>query len=430
MINLIAIGRQIAWARLFFVLAFLLATTTIALGQTKPDSIFAGFAERQYGLFVDAYKKQDIKQYESLLKEFSEKYNVLAHDQQENFKGYNMNAYYILSCMYSLQKNTQQALLYLNKAVEAGYSDYAHISGDSDLNYIRNEVAFAAIITSLRENGDYLYILKTDNKRFVREDSIRIPAFTYQSADNPDLVRFRKEYKLDSIAGEGNEVSKMLNILLWVHNTVPHDGQHESGIKRLNGFEIISVAKAKNIGVSCGELATLLNESYLAAGFKSRKIHCKPKDSLNMDYDSHVIDAVYSNQLHKWLWMDPTNDAYVVNENGELLGINEVRNRLISDQPLILNPDANWNHQESLTKEGYLYSYMAKNLYRFTCTLESKFDEETTGIDKTISYVNLIPQGYGKFLKIPNGMEVYDKISKTRFIQYSTHDPNTFWQVP
>ena len=36
-----------------------------------------------------------------------------------------------------------------------------------------------------------------------------------------------------------------------------------------------------------------------------------------------------------------------MNETGELLGLQEVRERLINDQPLILNPDANWNRQNT-----------------------------------------------------------------------------------
>jgi len=165
-------------------------------------------------------------------------------------------------------------------------------------------------------------------------------------------------------------------------------------------------------------------------GFKSRKIYCQPKDSLNMDYDAHVINAVYSTELKKWLWMDPTNDAYVMNEKGELLGIDEVRNRLIKDQPLILNPDANWNRRSSTTKDNYLYNYMAKNLYRFICTLESGFDVETKGGEKTITYVHLAPAGYGKFKNQPVKTQLYNKDLQTTFIRYTIHNPATFWQVP
>lgn len=414
----------------FLCVSILLLTTTSAIGQTASDTEFASFAKQQSTLFVAAYKKQDVGQYDTLLKEFLKRYESLSKEDQKQHASYYVNAYYNLSCTYSLLNNKQMALSCLDKAIKGGYANYSHIVQDSDLNNIRNENTFKTIVQPLRETGDYLYILKKDNNRFTTTDSIPIPFFTYQSADNPHLERLRQQFKLDSVAGSGNMVSRIINVLHWVHNTVPHDGQHESGITAINGFEIVSVAKAKNIGVSCGELATLLNDCYLALGFKSRKIYCQPKDSLNMDYDAHVINAVYSTDLKKWLWMDPTNDAYVMNEKGELLGIDEVRNRLINDQTLILNPDANWNRRTSTTKDNYLYYYMAKNLYRFYCSLESGFDVETKGGERTVTYVNLVPQGYGKFKQVPAKMQFYNKDLKTTFMHYTTHNPATFWLVP
>ncbi len=119
-----------------------------------------------------------------------------------------------------------------------------------------------------------------------------------------------------------------------------------------------------------------------------------------------------------------------MNEKGELLGIDEVRNRLVNDQPLILNPDANWNHRISTTKENYLYHYMAKNLYRFYCTLESGFDVETRGGEKTITYVNLVPAGYGKFKEMGARKQFYNKDSKTTFVHYTTSNPGSFWRIP
>ncbi len=295
--------------------------------------------------------------------------------EKKDNTGYNVSVYYNLCCLYSLLNEKKPALETLDKTIKTGYTNYSHILEDSDLDNIRNEASFTQIIQPIRELGDYLYILKKDN-RFTRSDSIRIPDFTYQSPADTNLIRLRTRFNLDSVAGTGNENSKFINILHWVHNTIHHDGQHESGIKSINGFEIAMVCKDKNIGVSCGELATVLNDCYLSMGFKSRKIYCQPKDSLYTDYDAHVINMVYSTQLKKWLWMDPTNDAYVMNEKGDLLGIEEVRDRLVNNRPMIVNPDANWNHKTSTVKENYLYYYMAKNLYRFFCPLESKFDAE------------------------------------------------------
>ena len=412
-----------------YTLTFLF-TVSFAFAQSVSDTDFSSFAKQQSTFFSAAYKKQDIEQYNSLLKEFLKRYESLNKEEQKQYASYYVNAYYNLSCTYSLLKNKPMAINCLDKAIKAGYANYSHILQDSDLNNIRDEQAFKTLIEPLRETGDYLYILKKDNNRFTTTDSIEVPSFTYQPADAPNLVRLRQQFSLDSVAGSGNEVSKMIHVLHWVHNTIPHDGQHESGIKAINGFEIASAAKTKNIGVSCGELATVLNDCYLALGFKSRKIYCQPKDSLKMDYDAHVINAVYSTELKKWLWMDPTNDAYVMNEKGALLGIDEVRNRLINNQPLLLNPDANWNRRTSTTKDNYLYYYMAKNLYRFYCTLESGFDVETTGGEKTITYVNLVPKGYGKFSQVPAKMQFFNKNLNTTFVHYTTHNPATFWRVP
>ncbi|MFT3827870.1 MAG: transglutaminase domain-containing protein [Chitinophagaceae bacterium] len=414
---------------IFLSVMVLLLAASLVNAQVTPDSGFAAFSKQHYPLLVEAYKKKDVAQYNVLLKEFLNKYGSLDKDQQKLFAPYLMGAYYNLSCAYSLLNNKPSAITYLDKAIKAGYTNYAHLQQDTDLDNIRKEKAFATVVQPMREFGDYIYILKKDN-RFTTTDSIMLPAFTYQSADNPQLVSLRQQFKLDSVAGEGSDVSKVLNVLHWVHNTIHHDGATESGITSINGLAIAAAAKAKNIGVSCGELATVLNDCYLSLGFKSRKIYCFPKDSLSTDYDSHVINVVYLPQLKKWIWVDPTNDAYVMNDKGELLSIAEVRDRLVHDKPLISNPDANWNHRLTITKVDYLDNYMSKNVYRFYCTLESGFDVETKGGEKTITYIYLAPVGYGKFKDRPVRTESYNKDIKTTIVRYTTHNPAAFWQVP
>ena len=197
----------------------------------------------------------------------------------------------------------------------------------------------------------------------------------------------------------------------------------------MNAKEIITVAKTKHTGVSCGELATTLNDCYLAMGWKSRKVYCFPKDSLKIDRDSHVINVVYSASKKKWIWVDPTNDAYVMDEKGELLNIEEVRQRLIEDKSLIVNPDANWNRKSSLTKEYYLDTYMAKNLYRFYCPLNSEYDYETWGQNKRVVYVYLYPLDYTKKVDIKTD-DYYNPDLKTTFSTYNIFNQNIFWQAP
>ena len=57
--------------------------------------------------------------------------------------------------------------------------------------------------------------------------------------------------------------------------------------------------------------------------------------------DCHVIVTAYSTTLKKWVWLDPTFNAYVMNQKEELLSIQEVRERLVEGKPLLLTPEAN-----------------------------------------------------------------------------------------
>jgi len=273
---------------------------------------------------------------------------------------------------------------------------------------------------------DTLGTLKNAGKYNFTEKR-ELPKFTYQRADNPNLVALRKAFNLDSIAGQGNEVSKILSLLHWIHNLVPHDGNHENPAV-MNAMNMIAVCKKDNRGLNCRGLATVLNECYLSMGIKSRFVTCLPKDSLGIDNDCHVINMVYSTELKKWLWIDPTFDAYVMNEKGELLGMEEVRERIINDNPLILNPEANWNHKSSQTKEYYLYNYMAKNLYLLECPLSSEYDTETRQAGKSISYMQLRPLDY--FKKSIEMSSSTNNQNKTTFVNYKTNNPNIFWQAP
>jgi hypothetical protein len=318
------------------------------------------------------------------------------------------------------------ALTYLKKSIAAGYFNYGHIQEDSDLDNIRKEKEFRDIINPLRNIGDFLYILKKAGK-YNLADKRQLPSFSYQSGDNPNLMALRKAFNLDSIAGKGTDVLKILNLLHWIHNLIPHDGNHENPVVK-NAMSMIAECKRDARGLNCRGLATVLNECYLSLGIKSRIVTCLPKDSLKIDNDCHVINSVYSETLKKWLWIDPTNNAYVMNEKGEMLSIEEVRERIIHDQPVILNPDANWNNQSLQTKEYYLLTYMAKNLYILECPVNSQYDMETRESGRTYSYIQLLPLDY--FQQSPDKNEKKDAKSNTTWTTYKTNNPTLFWQTP
>jgi hypothetical protein len=220
-------------------------------------------------------------------------------------------------------------------------------------------------------------------------------------------------------------VLKILNLLHWVHDLVPHDGINGNPEVK-NAMSMVEICKKDGRGLNCRGLALVLNECYLAMGIKSRIVTCLPKDSLKIDQDCHVINSVYSESLKKWLWIDPTFDAYVMNEKGEMLSIEEVRECLISDKTLILNPDANWNNQQAQTKEHYLENYMAKNLYMLECPTSSEYNMETNAEGKTYNYIRLLPLNYQE--QKPDVEEEKRTRKNTTWNTYKTNNPKVFWE--
>ncbi|MND93145.1 Transglutaminase-like superfamily protein [compost metagenome] len=270
----------------------------------------------------------------------------------------------------------------------------------------------------------YLEKLKKATK-YNYSDKRFVPKFEYQSKENANLVKIRKDLKLDSIAGEGNEVSQILNLLHWVHNIVRHDGGSDNPTLK-NAIDLIKVCQAEKRGVNCRMMATILNECYLSMGFKSRYITCMPKET---DFDDcHVINMVYSNDLKRWIWVDPTFDAYVMDEKGELLGLKEVRERLTNGKTLILNPEANWNRENSQTKKEYLETYMAKNLYRLQTPLVSQYDTETWKSGQEITYVELLP--LDGIEQTPQKQGQHNTETNVKFTYYKTNNPDLFWTDP
>ena len=220
----------------------LILSCFISVNSFAENKEFETFAQHQSQLMQQAYEKRDLKAYGQLLDEFKSKYNQLPAADQKLYATYLIDGYYNFSCTYSLLKDKGPALDYLDKAIKAGYVNYMHIQEDSDLDNIRKDPAFVKLVFPLRKTGDYMYIIK-NAKAYNPNDKRPIPTFTYQSANDPNLVILRKTFKLDSIAGAGNEVYRCIAQA----DRVVSYGLH--GIAMKNGIILLAdIAYARYIG--------------------------------------------------------------------------------------------------------------------------------------------------------------------------------------
>lgn len=330
------------------------------------------------------------------------------------------HSYYYGACISAVQGNPKAALDMLECALDFESFSPGNMLLEMNLKSLHNDARFLKMVErvnhreqQLREaayNASKLKVLRECGP--YKTDEAFGPDFTYQSPDAEELREVRSYFNLDSIAGNGDEISRMKRIMTWLHDNIRHDGSNgypENTPRRV--VDLFKACKAQNRGLNCRGLAMCLSELYLAMGWPARFITCQPK-GYKTDPDCHVINIVWSRQLNKWVWMDPSFDAYVTDEKGVLLHPGEVRERLIDGRELVLNETANWNHQEKQTKEGYLEKYMAKNLYFLSAWTHACVGTED-GSGRGGAYIYLLPVGF----EIDN----QDSVS---------HNPEYFWQAP
>ena len=298
--------------------------------------------------------------------------------------------YYDQACCYALTGQKKQALAALEQSVLLGYKDYNNMVNDNDLRSLRKDKKYLSLLAQVNDRQPLSVLKKSAPyaKDAARQDIL----FRYQPKESKNLRMVRDYFKLDSVVGQGDELSKIINLLHFAHDNIRHDGGNQA-FAELDAIDLYNYYKTTGKGVNCRQLAISLYEMYLSMGIPARYVTCMPADSL--DYECHVINTVWSEQLQKWLYIDPTMDAWVTDENGTMLSIAEVRERLINDQPLVLCETANWNHESQQTKEYYLETYMAKNLYYFVCKKLNRFNPESLYRNNDpADDVRLIPVGF------------------------------------
>ncbi|WP_295794713.1 transglutaminase domain-containing protein [Mucilaginibacter sp.] len=404
--------------KLLLVCGICLGAFIVKAQESNESTDFNKYCVKMESNMLAASKEKDYPKAIAVVNDWLGRYNKLSPAAKQNSQGLTQSLYYNQACYTALNKQKPEAIAWFKKAVDEGFSNYANASVDSDLNSLRDDPTFIKLLSQIRGKYDYGYILK--NAGTYSNAATGLPAFTYQSPSAPELVDFKIKFNLDSVSGNGDEISKIKNLLYWAHNVVRHDGNSNNPPSR-NALDIIAVCKKDDRGVNCRMMATILKDAYQAEGFKARLVTCMPKDTA--DFDCHVITVVWSKTLNKWVWMDPTFNAYVSDDQGNLLNIEEVRGRLIASKPLVLNDDANWNNKVKQTKEDYLGRYMSKNLYWLRCALKSDWDLETRKVVKDVEYINLYPGGFSTIQNQPKA------VSKGT-IEYAANNPEYFWQKP
>ncbi len=309
---------------------------------------------------------------------------------------------------YKYRTLKHPSLTFLEEIEIMNYSESKELA--EALNDSKFAESFDQAVGAIKRDMDLTKLQILKESPAYGNDDVTVE-WTYAEPNDSILALDRTYFNLDSIAGTGDDISKIKNLMYWVHDAVRHDGSsYNPDSKSL--IDLYEICKKEERGVNCRMMAIMLTEALLAEGIPARYLTCQPK-LWKFDSDCHVICVAWSESLGKWVWVDPTFAAFVTDGDGMLLHPGEVRERLISGEELILNPDANWNHKSQQTKENYLDNYMAKNLYYITAVSFNRPRPEGTGAKRS-QYILLAPTG----------------TEDTPGYNVKTTDEKTFWVAP
>lgn len=251
-------------------------------------------------------------------------------------------------------------------------------------------------------------------------------AFSYAAPTDENLQKLRSTYDLDTVAGGGPETERLITLLRWVYQLTGHANEPEIPEER-NALNLIPLARDRHMLINCYLKTVILNEVYLAMGFESRQTHLWPAE--NEDEESHYITSVYSRTLARWVLMDPDFGLYVTDEQGALLGVAEIRSRLIAGRPVAVrtvDPPPGFlarvksNVQDFVDGTSYLW-YLQKNLFKIECPQNSLFN--LAAVPNRV-HIQLIPDGYHEELLRAPGIN--PRGNKVVYL----NDEGLFWQKP
>ncbi len=250
--------------------------------------------------------------------------------------------------------------------------------------------------------------------------------FRYAAPTDEDLKKLRDTYQLDAVAGQGPEIERIINLMTWTYRLTGHANEPKIPEVR-NALTLIPLARDQHMTINCYLKTVILSEVYLAMGFESRQTHLLPAEK--EDEESHFVSAVFSRTLGRWIMMDSDFGVYVTDETGAILGVAEIRKRLISREPLAVksvDPPPNFfarawsNVREFVDGASYLW-YLRKNFFKIECPQNNVFNQAAR---PNRLYFQLIPDGYREeLLQAP---KITEKGNKIIYI----NDEASFWQRP
>ncbi len=199
----------------------LVCMSSLSLCQGQDNKAFAAFSRTTDSLMNIASYDKNTAACKQQVNEYIAAYNKLSAKDKNDFKGDLQDKNYNLACAYAKAGDKKDALdyLYLSK-----FYDYEHLRKDEDMDNLRQEPRFIAYMNIAKHQKNKYQLTLQNAVAYNTAEKDNLPAFTYQSTADTNLAALKTAFNLDSIAGYGDDVARIINLMEWVHGLIPHDG--------------------------------------------------------------------------------------------------------------------------------------------------------------------------------------------------------------
>jgi hypothetical protein len=233
--------------------------------------------------------------------------------------------FYMRGCVRALAGQKELALQALRQAVAAGFTDYGKYSSDTDLDPLRGDPAFKALLAEIKA--------KYGPAPIDWDRSRPAPDFTvlYEDVKNPHFVEMRQEFAIDEVvAGAKDDYERLRRLAHWVSTRWEHSPNQMAS--KSDPVTILREAQ-KGGRFICREYAIVMAGVAAAYGMPARVVNLLPRD-VETRSEAHSVAEVWLEGLHKWVLADGQYGAI-----GELDGIPlnaiELRAAFAADRPVV-----------------------------------------------------------------------------------------------
>ncbi|MFC2082841.1 transglutaminase-like domain-containing protein [Candidatus Bipolaricaulota bacterium] len=240
--------------------------------------------------------------------------------------------------------------------------------------------------------------------------------------ENPGFAKLRTTHALSCVEGVGSDQERAIRVMHWVHDLARH-APNPSTPKDMSAMNLIRLCQEEGQRINCLMYSRILSECLLSLGIPARMIHLLPLQE--NPKESHFVVSAFLRDQRRWIMLDPDMRGHLANSSNELLGIAEIRDRLVRGDPLVVNDDINmagigWMPLQ--LKRALYRTYIAKNIFRVACYQQSPAAGAISPSDRLV--FELIPDGFHpEWLKLP-------RTSTNGSIRVFVNDAEGFWRAP